>query len=142
MAKKNVQGDVKTKWTNPGEIKLQCDNQQVLITDDVLLQIYDAIRAIKHPLRMAIIELLESSDLKLNVNKVAEILGLEQSVVSQHLAILRKQHFISENWEGKFNYYALDKAYFQEFSKIVELSKSLDLISTSKQKPKGRKLKS
>jgi len=75
------------------------------------------LRAINHKLRQSIIKLLESNG-KLTVTEIYVKLRLEQSVASQHLAILRKAGIVKTEREGKFIYYSLDK---KRIAKITEL---------------------
>jgi len=45
---------------------------------------------------------------------------LEQSVASQHLAILRRAGVVITERQGKFIYYSLDKDRLNQISKLVE----------------------
>jgi len=65
------------------------------------------LRSINHPLRKQIIELLKT-DSKLTVTDIYIKLRLEQSVASQHLAILRRAGVVVTERSGKFIYYSLD----------------------------------
>jgi len=47
-------------------------------------------------------------------------LRLEQSVASQHLAILRRAGVVITERQGKFIYYSLDKDRLAQISKLVE----------------------
>jgi DNA-binding transcriptional ArsR family regulator len=47
-------------------------------------------------------------------------LRLEQSVASQHLAILRRSGVVVTERMGKFIYYTLDKERLNQISKLVE----------------------
>jgi DNA-binding transcriptional ArsR family regulator len=47
-------------------------------------------------------------------------LRLEQSVASQHLAILRRSGVVITERHGKFIYYALDKERLNQISRLVE----------------------
>lgn len=69
------------------------------------------LRAVKHPLRQQIIELLEENE-KMTVTDLYIKLRLEQSVASQHLAILRRAGVVETERQGKFIYYQVnpDKA--------------------------------
>lgn len=54
------------------------------------------------------IDLLEEND-ELTVTDIYVKLRLEQSVASQHLAILRKAGVVATERSGKFIYYRLDR---------------------------------
>lgn len=77
------------------------------------------LRAVNHKLRQRIIDLLEESD-KLTVTDIYIKLRLEQSVASQHLAILRRAGVVITDREGKFINYSLNKERLAQISKLVE----------------------
>ena len=56
-------------------------------------------KALAHPTRIRILERLAQGE-EVCVCEIIEDLGLEQSNVSQHLAILRKQNIITSNKVG------------------------------------------
>jgi DNA-binding transcriptional ArsR family regulator len=64
------------------------------------LQVFKAafFRALAHPIRIRILELLVQDDR--SVQELQEALGLEQPVVSQQLAILRASNVVSGRKEG------------------------------------------
>jgi len=65
------------------------------------------LRAIAHPLRLTILEFIDSKEV-INVNKIYNTLKLEQSITSQHLRILRNADLVHTRREGKFIYYSLN----------------------------------
>jgi DNA-binding transcriptional ArsR family regulator len=65
------------------------------------------LRALNHKLRQQIFSLLEVRG-KLTVTDIYVELKLEQSVASQHLAILRTAGIVKTEREGKFVYYKLN----------------------------------
>ncbi len=77
------------------------------------------LRAVNHKLRQRIIDLLEESD-TMTVTDIYIKLRLEQSVASQHLAILRRAGVVITERQGKFIYYSLDPARLEQISKLVE----------------------
>ena len=64
------------------------------------------LRAIAHPMRIAIIGLLEEGTV-LTVTEIHEKLGLEQSTTSHHLGILKDKGVLVSRREGKNTYYSL-----------------------------------
>ena len=63
------------------------------------------LRAINHKLRQQILKLIQQKG-EITVTEIYVKLRLEQSVASQHLAILRKAGFVITNRDGKFIYYS------------------------------------
>ncbi|RYY93927.1 MAG: transcriptional regulator [Chitinophagaceae bacterium] len=66
------------------------------------------LRAINHKLRQQILKLIQQRG-EITVTEIYVKLRLEQSVASQHLAILRKAGFVQTNREGKFIYYSVNE---------------------------------
>ena len=77
------------------------------------------LRAINHKLRQRIIDLLEENE-SMTVTDIYIKLRLEQSVASQHLAILRRAGVVRTERQGKFINYSIDKGRLAEISKLVE----------------------
>lgn len=66
------------------------------------------IRAINHPLRQQMLQLLYSNG-QLTVTELYHHFGLEQSVASQHLALLRRAGFVDTAREGKYIHYSVNE---------------------------------
>lgn len=64
------------------------------------------LKAIAHPMRIAIIGFLEEGN-SLSVTEIHERLGLEQSTTSHHLGILKDKGVLVSQREGKKTYYSL-----------------------------------
>ncbi|MCH8331624.1 MAG: helix-turn-helix transcriptional regulator [Bacteroidetes bacterium] len=77
------------------------------------------LRSINHKLRQSMIDLLEKHK-KLTVTDIYVKLRLEQSVASQHLAILRRAGVVRTERDGKFIHYTLNKDRIAEIVKLVE----------------------
>jgi DNA-binding transcriptional ArsR family regulator len=77
------------------------------------------LRAVNHKLRQRIIDLLEDGE-TMTVTDIYIKLRLEQSVASQHLAILRRAGVVATERQGKFIYYSLDKERLSQISTLVE----------------------
>jgi DNA-binding transcriptional ArsR family regulator len=65
------------------------------------------LRAINHKLRQQVLKLLHQNE-RMTVTEIYVKLRLEQSVASQHLAILRKAGFVNTLRDGKFIYYSVN----------------------------------
>ncbi len=77
------------------------------------------LRAINHKLRQSIIKLLEEKA-NLTVTEIYVKLRVEQSVASQHLAILRRAEIVTTTREGKNIHYNLNVARLEEVNKFVK----------------------
>jgi DNA-binding transcriptional ArsR family regulator len=77
------------------------------------------LRAVNHKLRQQILKLIDEQD-KITVTEIYIKLRLEQSVASQHLAILRKAGFVKTVRDGKFIYYSVNAKRFEELNQFVE----------------------
>lgn len=75
-------------------------------------------RAINHKLRQQIIKFINQSG-KITVTQIYVKLRLEQSVASQHLAILRKAGFVNTERDGKFIYYSVNHDRITEIHKVA-----------------------
>lgn len=64
------------------------------------------LKAIAHPMRIAIIGFLEQGE-SLSVTEIHEKLGIEQSTTSHHLGILKDKGVLVSRRDGKKTYYAL-----------------------------------
>ncbi len=77
------------------------------------------LRAINHKLRQSIIRLLEEKE-NLTVTEIYVKLRVEQSVASQHLAILRRAEFVKTTREGKNIHYQLNHQRLEEVNTFVK----------------------
>ncbi len=77
------------------------------------------LRAVNHNLRQKMIDLLEENG-KMTVTEIYIKLRLEQSVASQHLAILRRSGVVSTERHGKFIFYTLNEERLSQISNLVE----------------------
>jgi ArsR family transcriptional regulator, virulence genes transcriptional regulator len=64
------------------------------------------LKAIAHPMRIAIIGYLEEGK-RLTVTEIHTKLGIEQSIASHHLGILKDKGVLNSKREGKNTYYFL-----------------------------------
>lgn len=76
------------------------------------------LRALNHKLRQQVLALLEEAG-KLTVTEIYVRLRLEQSVASQHLAILRRAGIVRTEREGKYIYYAINFNRLEDINKCV-----------------------
>jgi DNA-binding transcriptional ArsR family regulator len=76
------------------------------------------LRAINHKLRQIILQYIGQHD-KITVTEIFQHLLLEQSVASQHLAVLRKAGFVKTKREGKFIYYSVNRQRLLDLNRFV-----------------------
>lgn len=77
------------------------------------------LRALNHKLRQQLLKLIEDEK-KITVTEIYVRLRLEQSVASQHLAILRKAGIVSTERDGKFIFYTVNYKRIDEISQFVK----------------------
>ena len=77
------------------------------------------LRSLNHKLRQQIIRLIDENK-RMTVTEIYVRLRLEQSVASQHLAILRKAGFVTTIRDGKFIYYSVNHQRLQEAQRFAQ----------------------
>lgn len=77
------------------------------------------LRAMNHKLRQQMIKMLDENK-KMTVTEIYVKLRLEQSVASQHLAILRRAGIVVTQRDGKFIYYTVNYPRVSEVMKFVD----------------------
>jgi DNA-binding transcriptional ArsR family regulator len=100
-------------------VVLKKGNQDIALDYAELRKAVLVLRAVNHKLRQRIIDLLEEFE-QMTVTDIYIKLRLEQSVASQHLAILRRAGVVATDRQGKFIYYSLDNNRLSQISRLVE----------------------
>ena len=77
------------------------------------------LRAINHPLRKQLLIMIDEKR-KITVTEIYSALKIEQSVASQHLAILRRADIVITKREGKFIFYGVNKKRIAEVTNLVD----------------------
>lgn len=80
------------------------------------------LKVLAHPTRLGVLYLLENND-SLSVSEMKNILGCEQSYISQHLKQLKLKGILGTRRKGKFVFYFLKE------KSSIELTKILDKIT-------------
>jgi ArsR family transcriptional regulator len=62
-------------------------------------------RAISHPLRLRVVQALQRG--RLSVGELTDRLGVEQAVVSKHLAVLKRAGVLECEADANYRYYSL-----------------------------------
>ncbi len=105
---------------NPDTIVLRANSDSPIHLDYILLRkAVLVLRALNHKLRQSMIQLLEEGK-RLTVTEIYVKLRLEQSVASQHLAILRRAGVVDTYRDGKYIYYTLNVDRLNELSDLIE----------------------
>ncbi len=76
------------------------------------------IRALNHPLRQQMLALIKGSKNRMNVTDIYGKLRIEQSVTSQHLAILRRQGLVTTKRDGRVIWYSVSDAAINSLLKV------------------------
>jgi DNA-binding transcriptional ArsR family regulator len=76
------------------------------------------LRAVNHKLRQEMIRLINQEG-KMTVTDLYVKLRLEQSVASQHLALLRRAGVVYTLRDGKYIYYSIDHDRLEEISRLM-----------------------
>lgn len=90
------------------------------LTVEQLEKAASMLKAIAHPMRIAILNQLENGK-RLSVTQIHETLNIEQSTASHHLGILRDKDVLVAKREGKNTFYSI---------KHERLNTLIDCIST------------
>jgi DNA-binding transcriptional ArsR family regulator len=77
------------------------------------------LRALNHKLRQQLLRLVDEHQ-RITVTEIYVKLRMEQSVVSQHLAIMRRAGIVLTTRDGKFIYYSVNYKRLKEISNFVE----------------------
>lgn len=85
---------------------------------DFLADSTETLRAIAHPIRLAIIDLLHTHG-KLTVTEIYQQLKIEQAVASHHLRILKNRNVVDVERDGKNSYYSLTSPDYFEILKTL-----------------------
>ncbi len=102
-----------------GNVILKKGSEDIQLDYAELRKAVLVLRAVNHKLRQRIIDLLEEGE-RMTVTDIYIKLRLEQSVASQHLAILRRAGVVSTTRNGKYIYYSLDNDRLSQIARLVE----------------------
>lgn len=97
---------------------------ELLTNHDLLItkQAQKIFRALNHKLRVKLLDTIETNGNRMKVTDLYIVLRLEQSVCSQHLAILRGAWLVTTERDGKEIYYSV---YKDRLTQIVDSAKAL-----------------
>lgn len=76
------------------------------------------LRALNHKLRQQMVKMLDEKQ-RMTVTEIYVALRLEQSVASQHLAILRRAGIVKTERDGKFIYYYVNYDRLDQINNMI-----------------------
>src|SRR5438309_6476191 len=82
------------------------------------------LRAVNHVFRQKILNLMHEHG-RITVTQLFILLRLEQSITSQHLAILRRAKIVKAERDGKYIYYSIN---YDQFQHVQNVASRLALI--------------
>ena len=104
----------------------QVAENELVLDEDKVKRTALMLRALNNKLRFRILKFIHDRE-RINVTEIYKKLRLEQSVTSQHLAILRRANFVITEREGRTIYYSVN------YSLLKYLDKQMDgLLAKSK----------
>ena len=90
-----------------------------LIDAEKLECMANKLKALAHPVRISVIELLHENE-KLTVTDIQNHLQMEQATTSNHLRVLKDQQIIVSKRVGKNKYYSLKHSKLAEIIECIE----------------------
>lgn len=87
---------------------------------DFLEDATEILRAVAHPIRITIIDLLKENT-KLSVTEIHKELSIEQAIASHHLRILKDKNVLNADRDGKNTFYSLKSSYYSQIIDAMEL---------------------
>ncbi len=98
------------------------------VSSDMLRPAIRILRALAHPLRLKIIQVIHNNDGIANVGEIYMKLEIEQSIASQHLRVLRQAELVKTRRDRKFIYYSLD---YERIARATKAITVLDRVEAS-----------
>ncbi len=95
------------------------NNLNTRFTEAFLEDATETLRAVAHPIRLAMIDLLAHHG-QLSVSDIHETLDIQQAVASHHLRILKGKGVVEVTRDGKNSIYALSTEDFRLILNILE----------------------
>ncbi|MCB0516729.1 MAG: metalloregulator ArsR/SmtB family transcription factor [Chitinophagales bacterium] len=94
-------------------------NKNVIdISSEKLEKSTEILRALAHPIRLAVVELL-STNKAMSVTEIYTALSIEQAVASHHLRILKDRGVVSLSREGSNSFYSLKNSIFTQILELM-----------------------
>jgi ArsR family transcriptional regulator, virulence genes transcriptional regulator len=101
-------------------LKKALENKQNIVLEyNSLRKAVLTVRALDHEMRKEIIKILDKTK-SITVTDLYTNLGVEQSVASQHLAVLRRSGIVKTGKTGKYVHYSINEARLEEVNELVK----------------------
>lgn len=96
-------------------------NKEILLDFHAIKKAQLLYRAMNNPVRKKILSLIDSKN-KMTVSALTLELRMEQPIISQHIAILRKANLLNSSRVGKFIWYSIN---YRQIEKVIQLTSDL-----------------
>ncbi len=94
---------------------------ELLINSSAINKGVITLRAINHLLRQQMLQLIHEKK-RVIVTEIHTKFRIEQSVASEHLALLRKENFVTTERDGRFIFYSVN---YETIKKVHRLTEEL-----------------
>jgi DNA-binding transcriptional ArsR family regulator len=95
------------------------NSSELLINTSAINKGVLALRAINHVLRQEILQMIHEKK-RVIVTEIHTKFRIEQSVASEHLALLRKEKFVTTERDGRFIFYSVNYETLKNVHRLVE----------------------
>lgn len=93
---------------------------EALINEQKLSRTAQILTALRHPLRIEILKLLDANK-TMNVTAFVNIFQIEQAAVSHHLIVMKNYRILESTRRGKNTDYSIVKGKLEKIEKAVKL---------------------
>lgn len=90
-----------------------------LLDIDALTEAAECLKALAHPHRLQIVQLLLSGK-QLSVNEIAEHCDLNQPTTSDHLRLMQRCGFLSSQKDGRTVFYSVAEPHLQDIMSCIQ----------------------
>jgi DNA-binding transcriptional ArsR family regulator len=95
---------------------------------DEVQELAEIFKALSDPTRLRLVKLLSEHQGALCVNALADLLGVTQSAVSQHLRVLRQARLVQGERQGYHVHYTLDHDRLEQYKTQVRATLGDDFV--------------
>jgi DNA-binding transcriptional ArsR family regulator len=95
------------------------NSSELLINTSAINKGVLTLRAINHVLRQEILQMIHEKK-RVIVTEIHTKFRIEQSVASEHLALLRKEKFVTTERDGRFIFYSVNYETLKNVHRLVE----------------------